>query len=77
MVRVIDADALCAALGNGLYEQSVSINERCPWCGMPMTLCVDAYSDGTVTGAYYKCVVCKRVVVSRGVTENGGQNEQG
>lgn len=34
-------------------------NVRCPWCGMPMTLCVDAYSDGTVTGTYYECVVCK------------------
>lgn len=32
---------------------------RCPYCGAIMTLCVDAYSDGTITGAYYECVDCK------------------
>lgn len=32
---------------------------RCPFCGAVMTLCVDAYSDGTITGAYYECVTCK------------------
>lgn len=32
---------------------------RCPYCGGVMTLCVDAYSDGTVAGAYYECIDCK------------------
>lgn len=31
----------------------------CPWCGGLMTLNVNAYSDGTVTGAWYECLVCK------------------
>lgn len=31
----------------------------CPYCGALMTLCVDSYSDGTVTGAYYECIDCK------------------
>lgn len=32
---------------------------KCPYCGEIMTLCVDAYSDGTITGAYYECIDCK------------------
>lgn len=32
---------------------------KCPYCGAIMTLCVDAYSDGTITGAYYDCIDCK------------------
>ena len=35
-------------------------NPKCPYCGQPMTLCVDDYSDGTVSGAYYECCLgCK------------------
>ena len=35
------------------------MNPKCPYCGGVMTLCVNAYSDGTVNGAWYECVACK------------------